>query len=168
MRNIAIVGLLGCMLVLSAGVSAIAANDQDKSFLHDAMQDNADLRTLSDYAVKKIPQAKVRQFAQMVSQRSTGVDDVLMRDAKTSDVKPPGTLSLRASDQYSRIQAQNARNAADEYLRDVAIDARISEDDYAAEAQSGTEPGLKRLASARAAELERIAKQADSLRTSLR
>ena len=168
MRNIAIVGMLSCMLALSAGVSALAANDQDRSFLHDAMQDNVDLRALSDYAAQKVRDPKVRDFARMVSQRSNSVDSLLARSASRSDVRAPGALSLRASDQYSRIQAQNPRDAVDEYLRDVAIDARISEDDYTGEAQSGTEPALKRLASDRAAELERIARQADALRGSLR
>lgn len=168
MRNIAIVGLLGCMLALSAGVNALAASDQDKSFLHDALQDNVDLRTLSDYAAQKVRDSKVREFAQMVSRRTNSLDGTLTVTARRNDIRPPDSLSLRASDQYSRIQAQNPRDAVDEYLRDVAIDARISEDDYTSEAQSGTEPMLKRLASDRAAELERIARAADALRGSVR
>lgn len=167
MRNLVIVGLFG-LIVASCTMPSLAASDNDRSFIHDALQDNVDLRTLSDYAARKIHDAKIRDFARMVSERSNRVDDVLMRGAKASDVKPPGTLSLRASDQYSRIQAQHARDAEDEYLRDVAIDARISEDDYTAEAQSGSEPQLKRLASQRASELEQIARTADSLRGSLR
>lgn len=168
MRITAIIALLACFLGLSVASIAVAASDQDRSFIHEALQDNVDLRTLSDYAAQKVHDAKIREFAHMVSQRSTSVDGLLMRDARVAEVKPPGALSLRASDQYSRIQAQSARDAADEYLRDIAIDARISEDDYTSEAQSGTEAALKRLASARAADLEQLARDADSLRGSLR
>lgn len=160
-----VVGLVVCLVTLSGALgTARAANDQDKTFIHSALQDDADLRMLSDLAAKKIANSKVKDFAKGLSQRASSDDTVLMRLAKREDVKAPGTLSVRASDQFSRIQAQSGGNAADEYLRDVAIDARIIEDDYTYEAQSGADPALKRLASSRAGDLERIARQADSLR----
>jgi predicted outer membrane protein len=146
---------------------ARASGPQDKSFLASAMQDDADLRTLSDLATKKVSDVKVRDLAKDLARMASSVDDELMPVARRDDVKPPGTLSLRASDQYSRIDAQSGRNAAQEFLRDVSIDARISEDDYAYEARSGEDPALKRLAAARAAQLEGLARRADSLRASL-
>ncbi|GEM_PF-4402648 len=159
-----IAGLGASIGVASSGTAALAASSQDRSFLHTALQDDADFRTLSNLAMQKIKNAKVREFAQSISQQTDSADNVLMRDAKRDDVKPPGTLSPRASDQYGRIQAQSGPDAADEFLRDVAIDARISAYDYSSEAQAGRSPSLKRLASRRAAELDRLAKEADSLR----
>ena len=166
-RSIGTVTLAGCVLGLSMS-SAIAAGDQDRSFLTQAMQDNVDLRSLADLAEKRIGDPRIKQFARDVSQRSSNFDSRIAGDVRSEAAKQPSALSLRASDQYNRIQAQNGRDAADEFLRDIAIDARISQDDYNAEAQSGSDPSLKRLASTRATELERIAKQADSLRGSLR
>jgi predicted outer membrane protein len=160
---------LAALLALSAGTAAFAsASAQDRDFLQTAMQDNADFRTLSSLAMQKIKNAKVRAFAQTISQQTDSTDNVIKRNAQREDVKAPATLSPRASDQYGRIQAQNGDGAADEFLRDVAIDARISSYDFTAEAQSGGSPALKRLASQRAAELDRIAKEADSLRSGLR
>lgn len=171
-RTAAAVGLtawfLGFAAIGFAANGIASASGQDKSFIASAMQDNADLRALSDLALQRIRNPKVRDFASTVTQSSKGVDNVLTHDALANDVKPPGTLSLRASDQYSRIQSQSGRDAADEYLRDVAIDARVSEDDFSSEAQSGGSGSLKRLASQRAAELERLARAADSLRGALR
>lgn len=160
--------ILAITMLLGSASCALAANPQDKSFIQSALQDNVDIRTLSDLAQKKIQDAKIRAFARTVSRQSSPVDDRLMRNARTEDVKPPGTLSLRASDQYGRLQSQNGKDAADEYLRDVAIDARISEDDYTSEVQSGGDPSLKRLASERVRQLEELARTADSLRDSLR
>jgi DNA-binding phage protein len=161
-------GLIVCLVTLSGALgSARAASDQDKSFIQSALQDNADLRMLSNVAAKKVSSPKVKDFTKSVLQRLTQDDGILMPLAKSEDLKPPATLSLRASDQYSRIDAQSGKNATDEFLRDIAIDARITEDDYTNEAQTGTQPSLKRLAVARAADLEKIARQADALRDAL-
>ena len=165
-RHMTIVGLAG-LLGFAACAPALASNDQDRSFLQTALRDNADFRTLSDLAAQKIRDAKVRVFAKQLSQQTDTVDGALKSDAHRDDVKPPNTLSARASDQYGRIQAQTGQDAADEYLRDIAIDARISAYDYSTEAQSGSDPALKRLAARRATELNRTADQADSLRGTL-
>ncbi|MGH7662467.1 MAG: DUF4142 domain-containing protein [Vulcanimicrobiaceae bacterium] len=160
---------MAALLALAAGgAAAFAASSQDRDFLQAAMQDNADFRTLSSLAMQKIKNPKVRALAQTISQQTDSSDTVVKREARQQDVKAPGTLSPRASDQYGRIQAQNGNEAADEFLRDVAIDARISAYDFSSEAQSGATPALKRLASQRAAELDRIAQEADSLRGGLR
>lgn len=168
LRSMTIAGLAALLAVSASGAPAFAANAQDRSFLQTALQDNADFRTLSGLAMQKIRNAKVRAFAQTISQQTDSADSALRSDARHEDVKSPGTLSPRASDQYGRIQAQKGNDAADEFLRDVAIDARISSYDFSAEAQSGESPALKRLASHRASELDRIAKEADSLRSGLR
>ena len=162
-KSIGTVALAGCVLGMSVS-SALAANDQDRSFLTQAMQDNVDLRSLADLAAKHINDPRIKQFARDIAQRSSAFDSHIAGEARTEAAKQPSALSLRASDQYGRIQAQSGRDAADEFLRDIAIDARISQDDYNAEAQSGATPMLKRLASSRATELEHIARQADSLR----
>jgi predicted outer membrane protein len=167
LRSVTIAGL-AALLVAGAGGAAFAASPQDREFLRTAMQDNADFRTLSGLAMQKIKIPKVRALAQAITRQSDSTDNVLKPNARQDDVKPPATLSPRASDQYERIQAQKGNDAADEFLRAVAIDARISAYDFSAEAQSGGSPALKRLASQRAAELDRIAKEADSLRSGLR
>jgi predicted outer membrane protein len=164
-RMLTIAGLAALLGVASSGTAALAASSQDRSFLYTALQDDADFRTLSNLAMQKIKNSKVRAFAQTISRQTDSADDVLVRDAKRDDVKPPGTLSPRASDQYGRIQAQSGSNVVHEFLRDVAIDARISAYDYSSEAQGGSSPSLKRLASRRAADLDRVAKEADSLRS---
>lgn len=161
-------GLIACLVTLSGAMgSARAASDQDKTFIHSALQDDADVRTLSSLASRKVSSSKVKDFTKTLLQRMNQDDGVLVPLAKRNDVKPPGTLSLRASDQYSRIDVQSGKSATDEFLRDIAIDARITEDDFTNEAQTGSEPALKRLAAARAADLEKIARQADALRDAL-
>ncbi|MBV8600765.1 MAG: DUF4142 domain-containing protein [Candidatus Eremiobacteraeota bacterium] len=119
-------------------------------------------------AARKAHDARVRDFAASVERSSTSLDATLSAIAKRNDVKPPGTLSVRASDQYSRVDAQSGKSAEQEYLADVAIDARISSDDYAEEARSGDDAALRKIAAGRAAELERTARAADALSVVLR
>lgn len=169
MRVLNIVGFVGCLTLMPLlALPATAASDQDKSFINTAMQETSDLQMLAGLAAKKISDARVRDFARTIAQSSNTTNATLTEIARRDDVKPPGALSIRASDQYSRIDAQSGKDAADEFLRDIAIDARISQDDYSNEAQSGADPMLKRLASQRSSDLERIARQADSLRSTLR
>ena len=144
-----------------------AAGDKDKSFLSTALQENADVRTLSDLAAKKARDPKVRQFAQKLSRTATDFNNTLLALAKRNDVKPPAALSVRASDQYARIDAQVGKGAEQEYLQDVAIDARVSGDDYTDEARTGAEQALRRVAAARRAALDRIAREADALASAL-
>ena len=160
------------MMLLAVAISfapnaARAASDQDKSFLTTAMQENADVRTLSDLAAKKARDPKVRRFAREVSRAATEFDTTLLALAKREAVRPPAKLSIRASDQYARIDAQGGKDAEQEYLQDLAIDARVSGDDYTAEARTGTEQALRRVAAARRAALDRIARRADALASTL-
>jgi len=126
------------------------------------------MQTLAGLAQKKIADGRIRDFARTISDAATSAGGTLTPLARRDAVKPPGSLSIRATDQFARIGAQSGKDAADEFLRDIAIDARISQDDYTSEAQSGNDATLKRLAAQRAGDLERIARRADSLRGSLR
>ena len=145
-----------------APIAASASNPQDTAFLKAASQDNADLRILSHMGAN-VHDASVRQFAQSVFDSTGEANKNLTPFLTQQRIAQAGSGSLRASDQYDRIDSQSGVGGEEELLTDIAIDARIAEDDFATEAQSGGDPALRHLAATYAKTLTRIAAQADAL-----
>ena len=96
--------LVAALALPSAG---LAASEQDRSFLSSALPETIDLRSLADLAASKSHDARVRAFAREISHNAGAQNRALASFAEREGVKQPGTLSIRATDQYSRISAQS-------------------------------------------------------------
>lgn len=122
------------------------ASMQDKMFLKDAATGDMFEIQSSQLALQKSSSADVKQFAQMMIDDHTKLDNEMKPIAAEAEVTPPTSLTGKPQKEYQKLQGLSGDAFDKEYISDMVMDhAKVSKA-FGAEANGGQLPDERKAA----------------------
>ena len=131
----------------NSGMNSMNGSMTDKAFLKKAMQGGmAEVQT-AQLALTKSNNDQVKQFAQMMIDDHTKMNDQAKPIAQQNGVAVPSAPDKKSQAMMAKLQGMSGDAFDKAYIQDMVKDHQQDEKDFKAEASNGQNPQIKDLAS---------------------
>jgi putative membrane protein len=162
MKWIAAISTLA-LIVSVWGTAQSAVSSNDASFVQAAQSDLLGEYALAALASGKAANPRVKSFASQIATQTDKANIFIKKYAKEHDVSIANKPTLRADAQYGDLRALSHSAFDRRFAEDLNVDSQLSLSDFQDEAQSGSDPALRKFAKEEARLLRRYSSEAQKL-----